>query len=740
MKNPKVTPRPYQVECLDAVSKTVESGVKRALVVMASGLGKTLTSAFAIERFFAGRDFGRVLVLCHSEAILSQSKDKLKSYFGEEYSYGMFTGHERAVRRTDFLFATFQTMKEHRKEFAKDLFSYIVVDEAHHSHARTYFPTIKYFEPEFLLGLTATPDRLDGQNIEEIYGTPVYELGFVEAMSRGLLAECDYQLVLDDMSQEKLDECLESDERVSITQLNRTVFAPKRDEEIVKLIKQYSAEQEDSKTMIFCKTIEHARRITRLMGEETALVHTRQGNLTNDMTLEAFRQGRIRTIVSVQMLNEGVDVPDANVIVFLRNTVSENIFYQQLGRGTRLSPGKAKVKVLDFVGNCERIQMILELKQNIEGFRAQTVVDSVSPHGTGEADSREKFTLNIATPEFKVRDIDILALLAKACAYFYSDEALIKDYYNKALELGGRGPTQSEIDADPKMATATTYRNRFKTLENVAKLAGVPYVGYYYNDEELLQKLRDKAEREGKTTLTKRDLLSDESMPNPDTYSKRFHGFGNALKLAGLEYSFIEPYSDEELIELYVKKSIQTNGEAPTTTEVEEDPDTPSICTYLAHFKSWENLRKKSGLKRRAKDWVHATDQEILDALIAKTEKDGRTPTAKDIGLDSSLPNFDLIVKRFKSYDNALKLAGLVKSPRKKPIRSTERAELTNERLIEAAANIVRTNRRPLIQSDLDSAMSIAGYSAYRRRFGGMKAINDAVGTERILAELQNDS
>lgn len=732
-------PRPYQVECLDAISKAAESGLKRALVVMASGLGKTLTSAFVIEQFFAGREFGRVLVLCHSEVILSQSKDKFKSYFGEEYSYGMFTGHERAVRRTDFLFATFQTMKEHRKEFSKDLFSYVVVDEAHHSHARTYFPTIKYFKPEFLLGLTATPDRLDGQNIEEIYGEPVYKLDFIEAMSRGLLAECDYQLVLDDMSQEKLDECLKNDKKMPITQLNRTIFVPKRDEEIVRLIKQYSAEQLDSKTMIFCKTIEHARCITKMMGEDAVLVHKGQSSLTNDMALEAFRSGKIRAIVSVQMLNEGVDVPDANVIVFLRNTVSENIFYQQLGRGTRLFPGKTKVKVLDFVANCERIQAVLELKQRLDDFQINAISDGLT-HGAGEADSREKFTLNIATPEFKVRTIDIFSLLAKVCAYFYSDETLIKDYYNKAQELGGRGPTQSEIDADPKMATATTYRNRFKTLENVAKMAGVPYVSYYYNDEELLQKLRDKAEREGKTTLTKRDILLDESMPNPDTYSNRFHGFGNALKLAGLEYGFVEPYSDEELIELYVKKSTQTNGEAPTTAEVDEDPDMPRSCTYLAHFKSWENLRKKSGLKRRTKDWVHATDQEILDVLIAKTKKDGRTPTSKDIKFDSSLPSFELIVKRFKSYDNALKLAGLIKSPRRKPIRSTKRAELTNERLIEAAANIVRTNRRPLTQSDLESTMSIAGYSAYRRRFGGIKAINDAVGTKRILAELQNDS
>lgn len=297
MKNPNIVPRTYQVECLNAISEAINTGAKRALVVMASGLGKTFTSAFAIKEFFKSRDFGRVLILCHSEPILSQSKDKYKSYFGEEYSYGMFVGRERTARQTDFLFVTFQTMKEHRKEFAKDAFTYVVVDEAHHSHARTYFPTIKYFKPEFLLGLTATPDRLDGQDIKEIYGAPVYSLEYVEATNRGLLAECDYQLVLDDMSQEKLDEYLKSDEKVSIAQLNRTVFVPKRDEEIVRLIRQYSAEQQDPKTIIFCKTIEHARRISKMMGEDVVLVHNGQSNLTNDMALEAFRQGKIRTII-----------------------------------------------------------------------------------------------------------------------------------------------------------------------------------------------------------------------------------------------------------------------------------------------------------------------------------------------------------------------------------------------------------------------------------------------------------
>lgn len=145
MKRNKIKPYPYQAECLDAIDATIAAGEKRALVVMASGLGKTYTSAFAVEKFFADRPFVRVLVLCHSEKILTQTKDKFKDYFGEEFSYGMYVNDDKATRPTNFLFATFQTMKKDRKNFQKDEFAYVIVDEAHHSHACTYFPTIRYF-------------------------------------------------------------------------------------------------------------------------------------------------------------------------------------------------------------------------------------------------------------------------------------------------------------------------------------------------------------------------------------------------------------------------------------------------------------------------------------------------------------------------------------------------------------------------------------------------------------------
>lgn len=610
----KFKARDYQEECLGQIAQTVEKGEKRALVVMASALGKTITSAFALQRHFAEREFGRVLVLCHSDKILRQSKERYRDFFGEEYSYGMYIGKERASRRTDFLFATFQTMKEHRKEFPKDTFAYVVVDEAHHSKARTYFPTIHYFQPEFLLGLTATPDRLDGQKIEEIYGDPVYELDFIEATNRGLIAECDYRLVLDDLSQEKLDEYLASNEKISINQLNRTLFIERRDEEIVRLIGEYSAEIENPRTMIFCKTIEHAQEITRLMGNKAALMHSGNADSVNYRALEDFRNGEINTIVSIDMLNEGIDVPDANIIVFLRNTVSPSVFYQQLGRGTRLSEGKEKVLVLDFVNNCNRIQMILELKQQIDDFRAQTPVEEPYPHGAGEADSREKFTLNIATSEFREKMVDIIEVFRTPSQWRQATDDELLEIYLQASLRAGRWLTVAELDASPDLPNQAVYRWRFggireareqlraihdtdETYELDLKLEGserptICLVRVYYEESVKMGHW-----------LTGKEINNNERMPSKSVYITRLNGHlqakeeairiygdpfaGSKHKMTAKEVSLL---SNEDMLDLYYEES-QKVGHWLTDGDIAQHPTLPSSETFRKRFNGMKNMR-----------------------------------------------------------------------------------------------------------------------------------------------------
>lgn len=678
----KFKARDYQEECLGQIAQTVEKGEKRALVVMASALGKTITSAFALQRHFAEREFGRVLVLCHSDKILRQSKERYRDFFGEEYSYGMYIGKERASRRTDFLFATFQTMKEHRKEFPKDTFAYVVVDEAHHSKARTYFPTIHYFQPEFLLGLTATPDRLDGQKIEEIYGDPVYELDFIEATNRGLIAECDYRLVLDDLSQEKLDEYLASDKKLSINQLNRTLFIEKRDEEIVRLIGEYSAEVDNPRTIIFCKTIEHAQEIARLMGDKAALMHSGNADSVNYRALEDFRNGEINTIVSIDMLNEGIDVPDANIIVFLRNTVSPSVFYQQLGRGTRLSEGKEKVLVLDFVNNCNRIQMILELKQQIDDFRVQTPVKEPYPHGAGEADSREKFTLNIATPEFREKIVDVTKLLDRAVSWYkVSDQEYLDALVAYARELG-HVPSRREVDSNPALPSSYSYIERFKTYNNAVLLAGLnPNVapGRVGEDNDvLLDGLRSFAKELGRIP-TQKEVEANKELPCVRTYVTRFKSFRRALALAGLEPVRKSPkkcmenqrelFETKEDVIIALQKLYKKKGGALRKADLGKYEKAPTYSTVMKFFPDLNSAFAAAGVvgdvtystRAMCKQTASSISrQRIIQLMQVKYHECGnRTPTRREIMDDERFPSPYVIADLFGSYNGFVIAAGL---------------------------------------------------------------------------------
>ncbi len=784
MKNPKIKPREYQRECLVAIDNAIANGEKRALVVMASGLGKTYTSAFAVERYLANKRFARVLVLCHSEKILRQTKEKFQEYFGEEFSYGMYVNYDKTTRPTNFLFATFQTMKDNRKEFPKDEFAYIIVDEAHHSHARTYFPTIRYFEPEFLLGLTATPDRLDGQKIEEIYGEPVYELGFVEATKRGLIAECDYRLVLDDLSQERLDEYLASDEKLSIKQLNRTLFIKKRDEEIVRLIGEYSAGVENPKTMIFCRTVEHARKIAKLIGDKAALVYKKNGDSANDRALKSFKEGEINTIISVDMLNEGIDVPDANVVVFLRNTVSPAVFYQQLGRGTRLSEGKDKVLVLDFVDNCERIKTILELKQEIDNFKVRPPHGDEGAHGDGDANSKEKFTLNIATLEFKEQMVDILEVLERAQnSLHWSVDAIVEFIRRLGADLG-RTPHISDVRNCSEAPSINAIIRNCGSFNRAVELAGFkPYSSLTEDDARrlLIEKAVDgimpsrsvfDKDPELPWSRTIINALGAQSWPDAARMVK--------LKIVDKAGKKLTDDEQDELVALmacrYYEESIKV-GHWLTAKELNYHSELKSASTYLIYFKSMFNLRAKAtemccsskeemavltqggkieNRKSLGRSSIGMSEEYVMEGIKQLTVELRRKPTIEDINDCRYLPSYGSIHSRFKSLkklyarckidDILLSIGAAQEKTLKKPIRSELIVFQLNTdgsiSLIEdkkyAMQEYVRKVGRKLQKRDLCQKNGLPSESTFRRYGFNMNDVNIMIEAETILAEANN--
>ncbi len=356
------TPYDYQEECLVVLRTTRTQGKTVALIVMASGLGKTVTVAFDAKEWLT-KNKGRILYLCHQNEILGQSQQTFESILGGGYSYGFYTGLEKTAHKADFLFASFQTMSKNAERiFSPDEFGYIIVDESHHSQAPSHLKTVQYFKPKFLLGATATPDRADGLNIRSVFGEEVYSLPLEKALARGLLTKVDYRLVTDEISFDRIDFANIGD--LSLKDIDHTVFVPKRDEEIAASLDRHAAELSEERVIAFASTIPRAEQLAWSISRSVP-IHSQIPTKERLVRLEMFRQGMIRAVITVDCFNEGIDIPEANVIVFLRSTASQRIFYQQLGRGLRLCKGKDKVIVLDFVGNAERITMLKELADAI---------------------------------------------------------------------------------------------------------------------------------------------------------------------------------------------------------------------------------------------------------------------------------------------------------------------------------------------------------------------------------------
>lgn len=261
-------PFDYQWDALNAIEAARDGGQTKLLNIMATGLGKTVVAAFDVKRLLEQRP-GRVLYLCHDTRILAQARAEFEGILGPSYTYGYFHGTEKHLHRVDVLFASFQTMDNWRELFRPDEFRYIVVDESHHAHAATYRPTIEYFEPEFLLAVTATPERADRQDITTLFGQPVFELGLFKALGLRYLCDVDYRIMTDELA--RLDVLDTPVGKLSIAQLNRTIFVPKRDEEIARVIMEKMAEVESPRVMIFCQTITHAKNMAALMPHAVVL-------------------------------------------------------------------------------------------------------------------------------------------------------------------------------------------------------------------------------------------------------------------------------------------------------------------------------------------------------------------------------------------------------------------------------------------------------------------------------------
>lgn len=360
-------PRGAQIEVLCALDATRAEGAKRALVQAATGVGKTCIAAFD------SKAYARVLFVAHREEILNQAAATFRNIRGSE-DYGFFRGADKCIDKS-VIFASVQTLGKseylNEKYFAPDYFDYIVIDECHHMVNQAYRKIVDYFQPEFLLGLTATPERMDGRDIYEVcdYNVP-YELPLADAINKGMLVPFHYYGIYDDTDYSKLHVVKG---RYDVAELNAAYM---KNEGRRDLIYKYYCKYGSRRALGFCCSREHAEEMAKdfcARGIPAVAVYSDAHGAfseARDVAIDKLRSGEIRVIFSVDMFNEGVDVPSVDMVMFLRPTESPTVFLQQLGRGLRKSKGKDYLNVLDFIGNylkAGRVRYLLTGKSMPDG-------------------------------------------------------------------------------------------------------------------------------------------------------------------------------------------------------------------------------------------------------------------------------------------------------------------------------------------------------------------------------------
>ncbi|GEA50052.1 DEAD/DEAH box helicase [Vibrio inusitatus NBRC 102082] len=341
-------PNSVQIEALDALLKTRESGNGRGLVVLGTGMGKTWLSAFDAKQSKAKR----VLFVAHREEILTQALNTYAKLWPQKSS-GYFNSAERSIDK-QMVFASVQTLgkETHLASFSQDHFDYIVVDEFHHASANTYLNILNYFEPKFLLGLTATPDRTDQADILSLCNNNlVFERNLVHGIDTGILVPFHYFGIWDDTL--NYQEIPWRNGKFDPKSLDAAFATQKRAKHIFK----HWEKHQQSRTLAFCVSVSHADYMTEQFnlkyseeGYKALSVHS-QSNIRRNEALKQLSDGEIQVLFSVDLFNEGTDLPSIDTILMIRPTQSNIIFLQQLGRGLRTAPHKSHVIVLDFLGN-----------------------------------------------------------------------------------------------------------------------------------------------------------------------------------------------------------------------------------------------------------------------------------------------------------------------------------------------------------------------------------------------------
>lgn len=713
-------PRPHQAECLKALKEARRRGDRRALIVMASGLGKTVTSAhFALS--IVKRSRKKVLFLCHNNDILVQARRTFEAVIGGKSSrYGYFNGREKNRHRVQFLFANFQTMRDWLFDFDPEEFALVVVDEGHHGPAATYRPTIEHFRPEFLLGMTATPERMDLQNIREIYGNEVYSLYFEEAIARGLLTPVRYELVTDKIVEQKLRglEVIETSMgKMRLSRLNKLFAIPLRDQRTVELIGRYTAGVKDPRIMVFCPSIEYCEWLKEHLPGSLP-IHSELKDKDRAERLDRFRSGDVNTILTVDAFNEGIDVPEVNVVVFLRSTASKTILFQQLGRALRKLEGKDEVLIIDLVGNCERLELLREVRESVRG--------AAGLPEQGLAKVKVPFEIHFTATAKKILEIAtyVRGRLSKA--------QMIADLKKLAEKLG-RTPMAEDIKAGSRegcCASVSTYAKTFGSIRAAQQAAGLKLYGENPSREELLDEMRALAAELGKTP-TGSDIIAASRAGRCHPLSQFFREFGTltaAQREVGLTPNLAERKPREQLVE-DLQALAQALGRTPRQRDIDsaaKEGRCAPAWGYADEFGSIPEAQRAAGLEPNVQR--RPSREQLIADLKTLADRLGKIPSYSDIKMAYDAGRCGAAtayLAEFGSLHEAQRACGF--TPRK------VKREWRREELLEGYKRLAARVGRAPTYNDIEKASKegiTASSGVFRRVFGSIQRVREAAGVE----------
>lgn len=489
-----ITPNAMQQVALMQLQKTRQENKHKGLIVSATGTGKTYLGAFDVKVYRPKR----FLYIVHRKQILEKTISSFQKVLGGKASdYGIYSGKAKD-KNAKYLFATVQTLakEDELAKFSATEFDYILFDEAHHIGAKSYQKIMDHFEPDFCLGMTATPERMDDFNVYQAFDYElVYEISLKDALKEQMLCPFDYVGVSDYV----LDGEVIS-EKTPLKQL----IAPERVKHILKQLAYYGNKTSRG-GLVFCSRQDEAKQLAKAFSQ----AGYKSQALTNENSVEErnkavkkLEQGELKYLISVDILNEGVDIPCVDQIILLRNTESKIVFTQQLGRGLRKFQGKSQTLILDFIGNYQNNYLIPQVLNGTTTLNKDRLVSELNQQVVFELSTInfEKIAAKRILKTIEHTKLDALKRL--------------KEVYSKVKKTRATIPTRMELltlgDLDPRIFSQgsglASYVDFLEKIGVDLALSSYEKQVISFLEKELLNGMRKHELLLLKTLLTKEDV------------------------------------------------------------------------------------------------------------------------------------------------------------------------------------------------------------------------------------------